>query len=95
MDRDWDPKNHIMDSADLLHTFGRRTEAREIELWGWMQDTLRTLEVHQLVSRVETSMQEASAHFAQDMYQYMGNEVAELVDELTTLSIDLEDLRKN
>ena len=54
MDRD--ARNQIMDLADLLRTFGRQTEAHEMELWGWMQDTLRTPEVHQLVSQVETSM---------------------------------------
>ena len=48
MDRD--ARNQIMDLADLLHTFGRQTEACEMELWGKMQDTLRTLDVHQLVS---------------------------------------------
>ena len=47
MDVDKDAKNQIMDLADLLHTFGRRTEAREKELWGRVQETLRTQEVHQ------------------------------------------------
>ena len=61
MDVDRDARNQIMDLADLLHTFGRRTKAREMELWGRLQDTLRALEVQQLVSQVETSMQDASA----------------------------------
>ena len=56
MDGDKDAKNQMVDLADLLHTFGRRTEAHEMELWGQMQETLRALEVHQLVSQVETSM---------------------------------------
>ena len=56
---------------------------------------LRTPEVHQLVSRVETSMQEASAQFAQEMYQYVGDEMAKLVDELAALGIDLQDIQKN
>ena len=34
MDVDRDARNQIMDLADRLHTFGRRTEAREMELWG-------------------------------------------------------------
>ena len=52
-------------------------------------------EVHQLVSRVETSMQEASAQFAQSMYQHVVDEVAKLVDELAALGTDLEDLQKH
>ena len=56
MDVDRDARNQIMDLADHLHTFGRRTEAREMELWGRMQETLRTQEVHQLAARVETAM---------------------------------------
>ena len=84
-----------MDLADRLHTFGRQTEAREMELWGRVQDTLRTEEVHQLASRVETSMQEASAQFAQSMYQHVADKVAKLVDELAALGTDLEDLQKH
>ena len=95
MDVDRDARNQIMDLADLLHTFGRRTEAREMELWGRVQETLRTQEVHQLVSRVETSMQEASAQFAQTMYQYVEEEVAKLVDDLAALGTDLQDLQKH
>ena len=84
-----------MDLADLLHTFGHQTEVQDMELWGRVQETLRTQEVHQLVSRVETSMQEASAQFAQDMYQHVVDEVAKLVDELVALGTDLEDLQKH
>ena len=60
MDVDRNDKNQIMDLAKLLHTFGCQTEAREMELWGRLQDTLRALEVHQLVSQVKASMQDAS-----------------------------------
>ena len=42
MDMDRDARNQIMDLADLVHTFGRRTEAREMELWDRVQETLRT-----------------------------------------------------
>ena len=42
---DRDAKNQIMTLADRLHEFGRWTEAHEMELWGWMQDMLRTPEV--------------------------------------------------
>ena len=66
-----------------------------MELWGKMQDTLRALEVHQLVSQVETSMQDALAQFAQTMYLYVGDEVAKLADDLAALGTDLEDLQKH
>ena len=56
MDVDWDAKNQIMELADRLHQFSCRTEAHEMELWGWVQDALRAPEVHQLVSQVEASM---------------------------------------
>ena len=45
--------------------------------------------------RVETSMQEASAQFAQTMYQYVEEEVAKLVDDLAALGTDLQDLQKH
>ena len=40
-------------------------------------------------------MQDALAQFAQTMYQYVGDEVAKLADELAALGTDLEDLQKN
>ena len=40
-------------------------------------------------------MQEASAQFAQTMYQYVEEEVAKLVDDLTALGTDLQDLQKH
>ena len=61
MDVDKDARNQIMDLEAPLHTFGRWTEAWEIELWGQLQDMLRAPEVHQLVSQFETSMQDALA----------------------------------
>ena len=64
MDVNKDTRNQIMDLEDRLHTFGRRIEAREMELWGRMQDMLRVPEVLQLVSQVDTSMQDTSAQFA-------------------------------
>ena len=78
-----------MDLDKRLHKFGRWTEVREMELWGQMQDILRTPKVHQLMSQVESSMQDAMAQFAQEMYQYVGNEVPKLVDELAALGTNL------
>ena len=66
-----------------------------MELWGLMQDMLRTPKVHQLVSQVETSAREALAQFAQEMYQHIGDEVAKLADELAALGSDLQDIQKN
>ena len=51
--------------------------------------------MHQLVSKVETLMQDASAQFARTMYQHMGDEVAKLADDLAALGTNLEDLQKN
>ena len=93
MDRD--TRNHIMELADRLHQFGCRTEAREMELWGRVQDVMRAPKVHQLVPQVEASMQDASAKFAQDMYQYVEEEVAKRADELAALGTDLQDIQKN
>ena len=95
MDVGKDAKNQIMDLADHLHTFGRRTKAWDMELRGWMQDMLMALEVHQLVSQVETSMQDASTKFAQTMYQYVGDQVAKIADKLAALGIDLQDTQRN
>ena len=60
-----------------------------------MQDVLWALEVHQLVSQIEALMQDATAKFAQDMYQYVHEEVAKPVDELTALDTDLKDIQQN
>ena len=68
MDVDKDAKNQIMKLVNRLHEFGCRIEAREMELWGWVQDVLGALEVHKLLSQLEASMQDAIAKFAQDMY---------------------------
>ena len=51
--------------------------------------------MHQLVSQIETSMQDASAQFSQTMYEYMGDEVAKLADDLAALGTNLEDLQKH
>ena len=58
-----------------------------------MQNVLRALEVHQLVSQVEVSIQDATAKFAQDMYQYVDEEVVKLADELAALGTDLQDVQ--
>ena len=56
MDVDRDARNQIMELVDRLHQFGCWIEAREMELWGRVQDVLRAPKVHQLVSQVEVSM---------------------------------------
>ena len=58
-------------------------------------NVLRAPEVHQLVSQVEASIQDATAHFAQEMYQYVGDEVVKLAKELDVLSTDLQNILKN
>ena len=40
-------------------------------------------------------MQDASAQFSQTMYQHVGDEVANLADDLAALGTDLEDLQKH
>ena len=40
-------------------------------------------------------MQDASAKFPQDMYQYVEEEVAKPVDELTALGTNLQDIQQN
>ena len=64
MDVDRDAKNQIMDLGTFCIHLVARTKACEIDLWSWMQDTLRVLEVHQLVSQFEALIQDALAQFA-------------------------------
>ena len=40
MDVDQDARNHIVELANRLHGFGQQTEAREMQLWGEMQERL-------------------------------------------------------
>ena len=46
MDVDLDVRDHIVELANRLHDFGQRTEAREMQLWGQMQEIMRASEVH-------------------------------------------------
>ena len=40
-------------------------------------------------------MEDASAQFAQTMYQYVGDEVAKLADELAVLGTNLQAIQRN
>ena len=57
-----------MELENRLNESGCRIEEHEMELWGRVQNVLRALEVHQLVSKIETLMQDAAAKLAQDKY---------------------------
>ena len=40
-------------------------------------------------------MQDAKTQFAQDMYQYVGEDVAKLMEELVAMGTELQDIQKN
>ena len=95
MDVDQDARDHIMELARRLHEFGQRTEAREMQLWGQMQEVMRASEVHQLVIRLESSMQEGTTQFAQRVYEHVEKEVARLDEGLNALGGDMQDFNRN
>ena len=66
-----------------------------MQMWGQLQEMLKALEVHQLVSQLESSMRDAMTQFAQDMYGFMGDEVAKLKEGLNALGADIQDMYKN
>ena len=47
------------------------------------------------MSQVESAMENMSAQFAQEMYQYVREEVTKPADELAALGTDLQDLQTN
>ena len=74
-----------------MYRFGHRTEAREIELWGRVQNVLDASVVHQLLAQLENSMKEGTTSFAKRMYKY----VDDFVDQLKkTLVAYWEDMKR-
>ena len=56
---------------------------------------MKASEVHQLVSQLESSMRDATTQFAQNMYRFVGDEVAKLEEGLNALGADIQDMHKN
>lgn len=51
--------------------------------------------MYQLVSQIQALMQDATAQFAQEMYQYVGDQVAKLAEKLAALGTNLQGIQKN
>ena len=50
-----------------MYKFGHQTEAREMELWGHVQNAMEASGVHQLVAQLEQTMQKETTNFAEVM----------------------------
>ena len=56
-----------------MYKFSHRTKAREMELWGHVENVMEASGVHQLVAQLEQTMQKETTSFAEVMYKYVDN----------------------
>ena len=79
---DEEARQQVVALAEQLYRFGHRTEAREMELWGRLQNVLDASGVHQTVAQLEQTMREASAVFAEEMYTHINDATERLEKNL-------------
>ena len=79
---DEEARQQVVALAEQVYQFGHRTEAREMELWGRMQNVMNASGVHQTVAQLEQTMKDASAAFAGEMYQYINDATERLEKNL-------------
>ena len=77
---DDEARQQVVALAEQLYQFGHRTEAREMDLWGRLQNMMETSGVHQLVAQLEQTMQAETTSFAERVFQYV-DESAERLEK--------------
>ena len=80
---DEEARQQVVALAEQLYRFGHRTEAREMDLWGRLQNVMSTSGVHQTVAQLEQNMKDASADFAGEMYTYVNDATGRLEKNLS------------
>ena len=81
---DEEARQRVVALAEQMYKFGHRTEAREMELWGCVQNVMEASGVHQLLAQLEQKMQEETTRFAEEMYKYVDDSAGQLEKTLAT-----------
>ena len=61
-----------------MYRLGHRTNSREMELWGRVQNVMEASGIHQFLAHLEQKMQEEATRFAEVMYKYVDDSVEQL-----------------
>ena len=77
---DDEARQQVVALAEQLYHFGHRTEAREMDLWGRLQNVMESSGVHQLVAQLEQTMQAETTSFAEKVFQHV-EETAERLEK--------------
>ena len=75
---DDEARQQVVALAEQMYRFGHRTEAREMELWGRVQNTMESSGIHQLLAQLEQSMKDATSKFAGEMYAHVNDSVGQV-----------------
>ena len=79
---DEEARQQVVALAEQLYRFGHWTEAREMELWGRMQNMMDASGVHQAVAQLEQTMQKKTTSFAEKMFKYVDKSAERLEKNL-------------
>ena len=75
---DDEARQRVVALIEQMYRFGHRNEAREMELWGRVQNVMGASGVHQLLAPLEQKMQEETTRFAEVMYKYVDDSAGQL-----------------
>ena len=75
---DDEARQQVVALAEQMYRFGHRTETREMELWGRMQNTMESSGIHQLLAQLEQNMKDATSKFAGEMYAHVNDSVGQV-----------------
>ena len=68
---DDEAKQRVVALVEQMYRFSHQTKAREMELWGHVQNVMEASGVHQLLAQLEQKLQEETTSFAEVMYKYV------------------------
>ena len=91
---DDEARQRVVALAEQMYRFGHRTEAREMELWGRVQNVMEASGVHQLLAQLEQKMQEETTRFAEVMYKYVDDSAGQLEKTLAAYWEEIKALQE-
>ena len=89
---DDEARQQVVALAEQMYRFGHRTEAREMELWGRVQNTMESSGIHQLLAQLEQSMKDATSKFAGEMYAHVNDSVGQVEKTLAAYWAEIQAL---
>ena len=81
--------------AEQLYQFGHRTEPKEMELWGRMQNVMESSGIHQLLAQLEENMQTETTSFAERMYHYVDDSTGHMEKTLVAYWEEIKALQEH